>query len=217
MTRWVHEEDETRDHPPLPGGEEVLWQGSPAVWPLARDAFHVRKLAIYFGLLAAWGVASGMADQLPGSEIAAVVGRLALVAALGLALVSFLAWRTARATTYLVTRKRVVLRIGIALPMTINIPLASIESVRVKVGRDGSGDVALALAPGAHLAWLHLWPHARPWALRHPEPSFRAIPDARVAATRLAAAIDPTGQGSQPADPVRPATAPTPTLVQALS
>ena len=39
---------------PLPAGETLLWQGSPAWWPLARSAFHFDKIAIYFGLMIAW-------------------------------------------------------------------------------------------------------------------------------------------------------------------
>jgi len=38
---------------PLPQGETVLWQGSPDWRQLALHAFHVRKIAIYFGLMLA--------------------------------------------------------------------------------------------------------------------------------------------------------------------
>ena len=126
MSELVHDDDETREHPPLPSGEPVLWQGSPLLWPLARDAFHARKLAIYFALLAAWSVASGVADHQSAIEIAGAIARVALLAVLGLGVVLFIAWRTARATTYIVTSKRVVFRVGVALPKTINFPLASI-------------------------------------------------------------------------------------------
>ncbi|MGA1462008.1 MAG: hypothetical protein ACO37Y_02315, partial [Steroidobacteraceae bacterium] len=37
----------------LPEGEHILWQGAPRWTSLAVRAFHVRKLAIYFGLLMA--------------------------------------------------------------------------------------------------------------------------------------------------------------------
>ena len=47
---------------PLPPGETVLWQGSPDWLLLARRAFHVRKVAVYFGLLLAWRVAGTLAD-----------------------------------------------------------------------------------------------------------------------------------------------------------
>lgn len=197
MNRFVPDDDESREHPPLPSGEPVLWQGSPLLWPLARDAFHVRKLAIYFVLLAAWSIASGVADHQSATDIAGAVARVAFLAALGLGVVLFIAWRTVRATTYIVTSKRVVFRIGVALPMTINVPLSSIQSVCLKTNADGSGDLALTLGARDHLAWLHLWPNVRPWRLRHPEPAFRGIPDVQRAAAVLATALDPSGQAQQ--------------------
>ena len=38
---------------PLPQGERILWQGSPDFAALARSAFHVRMLAVYFLVLLA--------------------------------------------------------------------------------------------------------------------------------------------------------------------
>ena len=35
----------------LPAGERILWQGSPDFRALARNAFHLRKLALYFSVL----------------------------------------------------------------------------------------------------------------------------------------------------------------------
>jgi len=36
---------------PLPPGEHVIWQGSPDRWEVAKSAFHIRKLALYFALI----------------------------------------------------------------------------------------------------------------------------------------------------------------------
>ena len=43
---------------PLPHGERILWQGAPAWGSIARRVFHLRKVALYFGVLLAWTVAS---------------------------------------------------------------------------------------------------------------------------------------------------------------
>ncbi len=43
----------------LPPGETILWQGAPHWRALARDAFHVRGVAVYFALLAVVAVVSG--------------------------------------------------------------------------------------------------------------------------------------------------------------
>jgi len=73
------------------------------------------------------------------------------------------------------TNKRVVMRIGVVLTLTFNLPLRMLAGASLKTNADGSGDIALKLAGNDHIAWLNLWPHARPWVLRHPEPSLRCI------------------------------------------
>jgi hypothetical protein len=35
------------------------------------------------------------------------------------------------------------------------------------------------------IAYLHLWPHARPWKLAAPQPMLRCLPDAREACEKL--------------------------------
>ena len=37
----------------LPAGERILWQGSPDWKLLAAEAFHVRRLSLYFALMIA--------------------------------------------------------------------------------------------------------------------------------------------------------------------
>ena len=39
---------------PLPVGERVIWQGKPTFKGLALRSFHIREVAIYFGLLLVW-------------------------------------------------------------------------------------------------------------------------------------------------------------------
>ena len=46
----------------LPAGETILWQGAPRWGALARRAFHVRKIALYFAILLAWLVYADIAD-----------------------------------------------------------------------------------------------------------------------------------------------------------
>jgi hypothetical protein len=191
----------------LPGGEQVLWQGSPRWQSLAVHAFHVRALAAYLAVLvaacAAWLVAQGSS---PGEVLLGTAGPL--LAALGaLGFVGWLAWATARATLYTVTSRRVVIRQGIALTATVNLPYAAIESASLKL-RGDVGDVALALVPAQRASWLILWPHVRPWRLGRPQPSLRDVPDAaRVGEllTRAFAAAVPTAVAA-----ASPAPAPTP-------
>lgn len=172
----------------LPAGETLLWQGSPDWRALARRAFHLRKLALYFGALVLLRAAFVFDDS--GSTAAALratIGPLAL-AALALGLVALLAWLSARSSVYTLTDKRVVMRIGIVLTLSFNLPYKRVASAGLHLDAGGSGDIALALLPPDRIAWLHLWPHCRPWRLSRPEPMLRCVPDAERVARVLSQA-----------------------------
>ena len=172
-------------HEDLPPGERVLWQGTPSWFSLARHAFHIREVAAYFVLLAASSAVLNVIDGVPVTGAAAPLA----VGAVGCLLLAFLAWLSSITTTYAVTTRRVFLRIGIALPLTINLPLRRIEGAALALHRDGCGDLPLSLEKGPHLAFLHLWPHARPWHLKQPEPMMRCIAQAEHVARILADAL----------------------------
>jgi hypothetical protein len=168
----------------LPAGEKILWQGSPDWRGLARRAFHTRKLVVYFAALALLRVVL-MADDTTLVERAVAGGWIALLGATAIGLLSLMAWLTARATVYTVTDKRVVMRIGIVLSLSFNIPFSRIVSAGLRLDADGSGDLPLVLDSQDRIAWLHLWPHARPWRLARPEPMLRSVPNAAAVAQRL--------------------------------
>ena len=173
---------------PLPPGERLLWQGSPDWRALARDALHWRKLALYFTLLLGWrGLASAADGGTPTEVLGAMAGGLPL-ALLGLGLVALIGWLMARTAVYTITDRRVVMRIGVVLSVSFNLPLSQVVAADLRLRRDGSGDIALALAPGPRIAYLHLWPHVRPWRLQHAQPMLRALPDARAVGALLAGA-----------------------------
>jgi len=112
------------------------------------------------------------------------LGPLAL-AALGLALVGLMAWLSARSTVYTITDKRVVMRIGIVLTLTFNIPFKRIAAAGLHLDAGGTGDLPLTLLGKDRIAYLHLWPHARPWRLGRPEPMLRSVPQAALVARLL--------------------------------
>ncbi len=188
-----------------PEGEEILWQGAPRWKGLALRAFHVRKVAIYFGLLAAWTVAETLHGGGGAMEIAFAVGGLLPLAAGAIGLLLLFAYLYARTSVFTITSRRVVMRFGLALPMAINLPFTRIEAAAHRLGRDGTGDIPLALKRGERIAWLHLWPFARPWHLRQPEPTMKALPDSQKAAAILADALtrfveaEATGETPAPA------------------
>lgn len=177
---------------PLPPGERLLWVGAPDASRMARDAMHVRVLAAYFFLLL---VAPGLLAAPGTSRMGAVLTAMVWVLPLGVGIVLFArtlgAW-TARTTVYAITERRVVIKAGIALPTTFNIPLHIVETAAVRANRDGSGDVALSLEGDARIAWLLLWPHVRPWRFARPHPMLRGIDHAAEVGKILATAIRAT-------------------------
>jgi len=72
----------------------------------------------------------------------------------------------------------VVMRIGIVLSLTFNLPLRRIVAADLGLGTHACGDIALQLNSADRIAWLHLWPHARAWHVKQPQPSLRCLRDA---------------------------------------
>lgn len=174
----------------LPAGEQLLWQGAPGAWALARDAMHLRLVLGWFGLMAAWRLATALHDGLPAGQALLLAAGLLPPALLAAALLYGIAWLMARTTVYTVTDQRVVMRVGIVLTVTYNLPFTRIAGVALRArGRGGEGDLALTLAAGDQIAYLHLWPHARPNHWRAVQPMLRALPDAEAVGRRLAEAL----------------------------
>lgn len=170
----------------LPPGETLLWQGSPDWRSLAVRALHVRKVAIYFALLAAWSGISALRDGTSaGAAGMAVLTQVGLGFA-AVALLGGIAWLAARATVYTVTSERLVIRFGIALPMTVNLPFNAIESALLCRHTDGTGDLPLVLAAGHRVGYLLMWPHVRPWQYRRVQPMIRCVTDVDHVAALLA-------------------------------
>ncbi|MBE7211185.1 MAG: PH domain-containing protein [Gluconacetobacter diazotrophicus] len=177
----------------LPENERILWQGRPDWRVLARRALHLRVAAIWLALMLAW---FAVAQWNSGQPARAVAG-FAVLAAFGgvaLGLLALTAFLLARSTVYTLTERRLVLRFGVAMTLSINLPLAVIDGAALRLFRDGSGDIPLRLRPGRQrLGYVVLWPHARPWRLSQPEPMLRAVPDAvrvsRLLADALAATV----------------------------
>lgn len=186
----------------LPEGERLLWQGKPQWRSLAVHAFHVWSVAIYFAILMAWRGAIVFADG--GSIMKAAVAVLWMMpltfAATGV--LALLALCSARTTVYSITSRRVVMRFGIALPMTLNIPFGVVDAAALSVHRDGSGDIPLRLMGSDRVAFMVLWPHARPWRVNRPEPMLRAIPNAGKVAQILSRAM--MAASGQPARAMSP-------------
>jgi hypothetical protein len=167
----------------LPQGEHLLWQGAPSARSLALHVFHVRMLGGYFAAMLVVQ-ALYLAGEPEGLVFKPLLWSLC-AAVLALLLLGAVAWFAARNTLYTLTNRRVVMRIGIVLTLTLNLPFKALSAAAVRTYKDGTGDIVVDLAGEDRIGWAHLWPHARPWNLRKPQPSLRCLPDVQNVAGLL--------------------------------
>ena len=184
----------------LPEGEKLLWQGAPEWRDLAIRAFHVRKVAIYCGVLLLLPGAVALGDGGSVLDAAWALLKLAPLAVGAVAILAAMAWGYSWTTVYSITSRRVIIRAGVALPVTINLPFARIDSAGLRMHGDGTGDIPMALTADDRVAYLFLWPNVRPWRISKPEPMLRSIRDASRVAGILARAL--AAAAGVPAQPV---------------
>lgn len=179
----------------LPKGETLLWQGEPNWKILALRTFHVRKVAIYFGVLLAWDVFSTLYDGQSLADQGEALLELVALGAAAIGIICLFCYAVSRTTVYTITSRRLVIRAGIALPKTINIPFVRIASAGVTVNRDGTGNVLLTPLADDKIAYLLLWPHVQAWNLSHAQPLLRAVPNASGVGRILGDALAADGEG----------------------
>ncbi|MEL7100398.1 MAG: photosynthetic complex putative assembly protein PuhB [Pseudomonadota bacterium] len=166
----------------LPKGEEILWRGRPQTWALALDAMNLGWVAGYFALLTVWRFVS-VVDLMPLPQAFAAALPMVMVGAVACLLLLVMAWAQARATIYTVTTARVVMRVGAALNLTLNLPYSQVSNAVLDLRKRGTGTIAFETMGKTRLSIFAIWPHARPWRFNPTQPALRCIPDAaRVAA-----------------------------------
>ncbi|MEL6598043.1 MAG: photosynthetic complex putative assembly protein PuhB [Pseudomonadota bacterium] len=171
----------------LPEGEEILWQGRPDTWTLVKESLALRWVVGYFVLLAVWRVGS-LIDLMPlGAALSTAIPFLGLGLLTG-AILWLVALVQARSTVYTITSARVVMRIGAALTLTVNLPFAAIGGAQLDLRKRGTGTIALQLTGKTRLSYLVCWPHVRPWHMSPTQPALRCIPHAQAVADILARA-----------------------------
>jgi len=172
-----------------PKGEEVLWQGRPDTLALAREAFGLVWVAVYFVGLVLWRGSVGWAEG--GAAMAAAMGiPYALLGAAACGLLLLLAFAQARTTVYTVTTARVAMRIGAALSITLNLPFAKIGTGRLALRKNGTGTIVLETLGSTRISYLVCWPHVRPLHVLRTQPALRCIPDAARVARLMADAAE---------------------------
>ena len=171
----------------IPPGERILWHGRPRWISLARRAYRADFVTAYFVALMVWNASSEASAGWLAAALAAA--KTAGLGAAALAILAGLALLSARAALDVVTSRRLVLKVGVALPVFINIPFNDIESAAARVFADGTGDIPVALKKGRRIGYFLLWPHARPLRLLSPQPCLRGVADAAIIADTLSRAL----------------------------
>ena len=172
----------------IPAGEQILWHGRPRWVSLARRAYRADFVAAYFAALTLWNVYSA-AGKSGWSAAATVAAETLGIGAVALSLIALLSYLSARTTLYVITSRRLVLKIGVALPIFMNIPFKQVLSASACVHGDGTGDIPVSLTSTGRIGYLVLWPHARPFHLAKPEPSLRCVANAAAVADTLSRAL----------------------------
>lgn len=168
-----------------PDGERILWQGKPDWLVLANEAFMLRWVAIYFGMLAVWrGLAGWLNHDVERGVLSAVW--LVVIGVVACGLIALSAWVQARATVYTVTNRRIVMRIGAALTLALNLPYRWIGKADLRLRRQGTGTITFDLLGETRFSYLVCWPHVRPWHVQKTQPAFRCIRDAEHVAGLIA-------------------------------
>ena len=170
---------------PLPAGEKILWQGAPRWTAMAKHVFRLQWLTVYFAVIVVLQIASVSSSEGGLTEGWSSVALAVFLALVGLLLVGLLAYWSATTTVYTLTNRRIVMRVGIVLTVTFNLPFKTLRSADLKLYKDGTGDIPMQIATGDKIAFFHLWPHVRPWRLAKPEPMMRCIPEAKQVALLL--------------------------------
>lgn len=187
----------------LPQGEVLLWQGQPASYAFAQHVFHIHKVAIWFCLIMGWRFISltmGSSGKVDGVALFSLMLTPMLAFVVSVALLYALAALYARTTVYSITSKRVAIRSGLAVPITLNIPFSKIYSAATKTYRNGTGNIVLDVRqkPGvsARMSYVVLWPHVRPFHFLKPQPMFRCVPELEKVSALLREAVASEGSVS---------------------
>lgn len=168
-----------------PEGEEILWQGTPAWSGLALRVFHIRKVSIYFTILLTWVGATAVLEGGSANDAMYAVTQMLPFPIIGIGLLAILATLYQRTTIYTITNKRFILRFGIALSMSVGFPFKQVSGASLRECGDGTGDLALQMKGPDKMAYLHMWPFARPWHFKMPEPMMRSLPEAQKVSALL--------------------------------
>lgn len=170
-----------------PEGEQILWQGKPDWWVLAKESLSFWWVAGYFGVLTLWRFIT-VVDLMPIGQAIGASMPFVLMGVVTCGILAGFSAIQANLTLYTVTTSRVAMRIGAALTVTLNLPYRQIGNASLDLRGSGHGTIAFETLGETRLSYLVCWPHVRPWYMKHTQPALRCIPDARKVADLISEA-----------------------------
>ena len=195
-----------------PEGEQILWQGRPDWWALSKDALNLWWVMGYFVFLGAWRFVT-LIDQMPLMRALVLSLPFLILGLIVCAMLVIVGYVQARTTMYTVTNRRVAMRIGAALTVTLNLPYTQIQNASLQMRRRGVGTIAFEVPGDVKLGYLTCWPHVRPWRVPA-QPALRCIPDAERIAAMISDAAEARVATPQIARKEAPAGAPAPVAAE---
>ncbi len=188
-----HDDFATEPMPGLPElppeGERILWQGKPDWWQLSRESLSLPLIAAYFTFLALWRFVA-VSDMMPLKQAVGASVPFLILGGIVIAALVLVGWVQAVTTVYTITNKRVAMRIGAALTVTLNLPYTQLQTASLSLRRNGTGTIALDVEDKLPVSYVMCWPHVRPWRISNPQPALRCIPDAERVAALLSQAAE---------------------------
>ncbi|MCC1492404.1 photosynthetic complex putative assembly protein PuhB [Cognatishimia sp. F0-27] len=188
-----HDDFATEPMPGLPElppeGERILWQGKPDWWQLAWESLSLKWVIAYFVFLTVWRFIA-VYDLMPFQQAIGASVPFLILCGIVVAVLMLVAWVQAYTTVYTVTNKRVAMRVGAALTVTLNLPYTQIANASLALRKNGTGTIALQLMDRSPLGYAMCWPHIKPWSIRDVQPALRCIPEAEKIAGIIAEAAE---------------------------
>lgn len=170
-----------------PEGEQILWQGRPDWFRLSWEALSLPWVAGYFVFLALWRFGA-VYDLMPLPQAIGASVPFLILGGIVIAMLMLVGYVQAVSTVYTVTNKRIAMRIGAALTVTLNLPYTQIANASLALRRGGTGTIVFEASGKMPLGYAMCWPHVRPWAIGRPQAALRCIPKAEMVAGLVAEA-----------------------------
>lgn len=170
----------------LPDDEHIVWQGHPETRSIMRFIMRGRWIAGYLAILILWTLITGYYD---GRSLGAILfsgAAVTILSAIVVTLMELFSWGVRKTTVYTVTNKRIVMRIGVALSVTYNIPFKQITGAEMLRNDDGTGNIALTLTKASGLSWFAMWPHVRGSIFAPVTPRLTGLKDVEAVASDIA-------------------------------